>query len=175
MRKPWTLVIRPFQPEYPGDRQWNRKAPQFVYPPSTDSDNLSFPHWNLIFNHIGEGLNHAVSRNEWCRSNGIKTGADYLKCWVASVFQFPLEPLPYLFLYSEEQSTGKSIFHEALELLVSCGVVRADNALINPTGFNAELENAVICVVEETNLRANRDAKNRIKDLGDWPISFHSS
>lgn len=164
VRKPWTILVRPFQPEYPGDRQWNRKAAQFRYPPTTDVDNLSFPHWSLIFSHIGSGLNRAVLTDEWCRQNGIKSGAEYLKCWVASVFQFPLEPLPYLFLYSEEQCTGKSIFHEALELLVTTGVVRADNSLINPSGFNAELENAIICVVEETNLRVNREAKNRIKD-----------
>lgn len=164
VRKPWTIVIRPFQPEYPGDRQWNREAAQFRYPPSTDLDNLSYPHWDMIFEHIGSGLDSAIATNDWCKQNGIKKGIDYLRCWVASVFQYPLEPLPYLFLFSEEQSTGKSIFHEALALLLTAGLMRADTSLVNPQAFNAELENAIICVVEETNLRINRDAKNRIKD-----------
>ena len=58
---------------------------------------------------------------------GVLTGADYLKCWIAALFQEPMEPLPYLFLYSQEQNTGKSILHEALSLLLTRGVVRAEH------------------------------------------------
>jgi hypothetical protein len=72
--------------------------------------------------------------------------------------------LPYLFLYSTEQNTGKSILHEALSLLMTSGVVRADSALTNQSSFNGELENAVLCVVEETDLRRHKQAYNRIKD-----------
>ncbi|MCH8860678.1 MAG: hypothetical protein IH843_06035, partial [Thaumarchaeota archaeon] len=90
-------------------------------------------------------------------------GADYLKCWVASIFQEPLEPLPYLFLYGP-QNSGKSILHEGLGTLLTRGSVRADNALISQAGFNGELENSIICIVEETDLRKHRVAYNRIKD-----------
>jgi hypothetical protein len=42
--------------------------------------------------------------------------------------------------------------------------MRADAALINSSGFNGELEGAILGVVEETDLRRNRQAYNRIKD-----------
>jgi hypothetical protein len=162
--KPWTLVNLPFQPEYPGDRAWNRDSAQFRFFPSENIDNLSYPHWSLILNHVGHGLNLAVKNHPWCRAHGIQTGADYLKVWLASLFQKPREPLPYLFLYSMEQNTGKSIFHEAVSMLLTCGVVRADTALTSDGSFNAELEKAVLCVVEETDLRRNKQAYSRIKD-----------
>lgn len=160
----WTVTNMPFQPEYPGDRKWNRNGAKLRYKPSPNLDSLNYPNWEKILMHVGAGLDEAVKCNEWCKHNGIVRGADYLKCWIASLFQNPNEPLPYLFLYSYEQNTGKSIFHEALSLLMTKGVERADSALINPTGFNAELENAILCIVEETNLQQNKMAYNRIKD-----------
>lgn len=162
--KPWVLVNLPFQSEYPGDRKWNRGAAQLRFYQTVETDKLSYPHWLKILNHIGSGLDVAVKQHPWARANGILTGADYLKIWIASLFQAPQEPLPYLFLYSTEQNTGKSIFHEALSLLVTSGVVRADAALTSQSSFNGELENAVLCVVEETDLRRHKQAYNRIKD-----------
>lgn len=160
----WKLVNRPFKPEYPGDRQWNRRAAQFAYHPTENRDNLQYPTWTKILNHCGQGLDDAIRDNNWCKSNGILTGGDYLKVWVASLFQKPHLPLPYLFFYSKEQNTGKSSFHEALSELVTSGVERADAALTNPQGFNAEIANAVLCVVEEINLSVSKVAYNRIKD-----------
>ena len=160
--KCWKLVNIPFKPEYPGDRKWNRNAAQLRFLPS-DKDNLYYPTWLKILNHCGSGLNDAVKSNEWAKSNGVLTGADYLKCWISSLFKEPLEPLPYLFFYGP-QSSGKSIFHEALSLLVTRGYQRADNALINQSGFNGELENTIICVVEEIDLKQNKTSYNRIKD-----------
>jgi hypothetical protein len=162
--KPWKIVNFPFQPEYPGDRTWNRDAAQFRFYPSPNLDALHYPHWTRVLEHIGSGLDEAIQQSPWAQANGVATGADYLKCWIASLFQKPDEPLPYLFLYSKEQNTGKSIFHEALCLLLTKGWSRADNALINQQGFNAELETAILCIVEETDLRKQRTAYNRIKD-----------
>lgn len=156
----WKLVSLPFQDEYPRDRQWNRCAAQLRYRPSI-SDNLKYPTWLSILNHLGFGLDLAVQTNEWCKTNNIITGADWLKCWIASLFQDSIEPLPYLFFYGEENS-GKSIFHEALSLLMTKGVARADVAL--SSAFNGELEGAVLCVVEETDLKKSSGALNRIKD-----------
>ena len=167
--KPWRLVCRPFQPEIIGDRDWNRNAPQLAFVPST-SENLNYPTWLKILNHCGKGLDDSVKANGWAKANAIFTGADYLKCWIASLFKEPTEPLPYLFFYNTAQNTGKSIFHEALALLLTTGYVRAENALINPQGFNAELENAVLCVVEEINLGKDKVAAGRIKD---WVTSRH--
>lgn len=167
--RPWTLVSQPFQVEYPGDRLWNRKSAQLRFLPKEDTESLSYPNWMKILNHIGEGLNDAIKINPWCKVNGIQTGADYLKLWIASIFQYPFEPLPYLFIWSPEQSTGKSVFHEALNLLIIHGVMRADFALLSQQGFNAELIGVVLCVVEETDLRQNKTSYARIKD---WVTSL---
>lgn len=160
--KPWTIVNKPFEGEYPAGREWNRNAPQFRFQPSEERENLSFPNWLKVLQHLGKGLDVAVANHPWCKANGVLTGADYLKCWIASLFQHPLEPLPYLFLYSGSQSSGKSTLHEALSLLLTHGVVRADYALTG--NFNGELANAIVCVVEETDLRRNKQAYNKIKD-----------
>lgn len=162
--KPWKLVNLPFQPEYPGDRQWNRNSCQFRFIPNLTKEKLIYPNWSLILDHIGSGLDEAVINNLWCKNNGLFKGADYLKCWIASLFQFPSEPLPYLFLYGP-QNSGKSILHEALSLLISGqGICRADHALTSTSGFNGELENAILCIVEETDLKHNKQAYNKIKD-----------
>jgi hypothetical protein len=161
--KPWTVVNLPFQPEYPGDRQWNRNAAQLKYAPAFDKDELSYPTWQKILNHIGVSLDVAVQQDNWCKINNLKTGADYLKCWIASLFQFPDAPLPYLFLYGP-QGSGKSIFHRSISMLLTSGYKRADAALANNSGFNAELEDAILAAIEETDLQKNKNAYNKIKD-----------
>jgi hypothetical protein len=162
--KPWRLVNKPFQEEYPGDREWNRNAAQFRFPITRDKDVFDHPTWTNVLQHCGAGLDDAVKSNVWCAANGILTGGDYLKCWVASLVQYPTRPLPYICLFSQEQNTGKSILHEALKLLFTTGYKRADVALTSQSNFNAELEGAILCVVEETDLRINKQAYNRIKD-----------
>ncbi len=158
----WTLVNKPFAPEYPGGRKWNRNAAQLRYLPNFDSETLVFPTWLKILNHTGKGLDAAIAENKWCQDNGILTGADYLKIWIASLFQKPTQPLPYLFLYGP-QGSGKTILHEAIKLLVTRGVVTADQALKSEGGFNGEIENAILCVIEETSLHKHKDAYDRIK------------
>ncbi len=159
----WRLVNLPFREEYPGKRQWNRRAAQLRIKPSLNRDSLNYDSWTKILNHCGKNLDETVKNNEWCKQHGVLTGADWLKCWIASMFQEPLEPLPYIFFYGP-QNSGKSIFHEALELLVSRGVCRADQALVSGGGFNGELEGKVLCVIEEVDLKKNVSAYNRIKD-----------
>lgn len=171
--RPWTLVNLPFQPEYPGDRTWNRKAPQLKYIPSL-SDTLNYPTWTTVLDHIGHSLNPFLENDDFFSKNGIKTGADYLKIWIASMIQHPSEPLPYLFIYGENQETGKSTLHEALSMLFEPGYMRVDHALQNQSTFNAELEGAILCVVEETDLTKNTSAYNRIKDWVTSPkLSIH--
>jgi len=171
--KPWTLVNKPFQSEYPGDRVWNRKAPQLRFVPSV-GDLLHYPTWQKILHHVGQSLDSALADLTWAQKHGISTGADYLKIWISSMIQYPNEPLPYLFIYGETQETGKSTFHEALELLFYPGYQRVDHALQNSSSFNAELEGSILCVVEETDLHKNQLAYNRIKDWVTSPkLSIH--
>lgn len=163
----WTIVNRPFQPEYPGDRQWNRDAVQLRFPPSPHSDQLTHPTWDKMLRHVGDSLTPYILDHPWCKENGIVTGGQYLKCWVASAIQFPEEPLPYLFLWSKEQKTGKTTFHEALDVLLTKGVVRADQAISANATHNAELADGIFCVIEEKDLNG-KDGKavyNKVKDL----------
>lgn len=172
----WELVSLPFQQEYPGGRRWNRDAPQLAVEPQPGEH----PTWDALLRHVGAGLNEAMLDDDevagrWCLEHGLTHGGDYLRCWVASLIQEPLEPLPYLFFYGP-QATGKSTFHEALALLLRDrrGYVRADTALTSGSRFNGELAGAVLCVVEETNLRQSRMAYNRLKDwVTGRTISIH--
>ena len=164
----WTLVNRPFEPEYLGNRQWNRNSPQLKYTPKESIENLHFPTWTMILDHVGEGLNQAVKDCEWCQSVGIQKGSEYLKCWIASMIQYPHEPLPYLFFYGD-QNTGKSIFHESLSMLITSGYVNAGTALISNNDYNAELENCILAYVEEKNLTLNKEAYSKIKE---WTTSL---
>ena len=162
--KAWRMVCRPFQPEYPGGREWNRNAPQLRFQASED-EILIYPTWKKIFQHCGAGLDSAIKDNTWCKQNGITCGSDYLMCWVSSLIKEPMEPLPYLFFWSTAQNTGKSTFHEALQLLLTSGYMRAEAALTSPGQFNGELLNTVLCVTEEIDLKKNQLAYNKIKDF----------
>ncbi len=163
----WKIVNKPFESIYPGDREWNKDSAQLRFIPSTDIDNLVHPTWDLIFDHIGKSLNDGLLKNEWAKINGVTTGKQYLKLWLASVLQKPYEPTPYLFLYGSEDC-GKSTLHEAISLLIINGVKRVDTALTSQGSFNAELANAVICITEETDLRKNKTALAKIRD---WTTS----
>lgn len=162
--KTWKLVNLPFQPEYPGGRQWNLDAPQFRFKPAELGDEVPYhPHWDMIFEHVGADLTPAIRDSAVTAMCNIKTGADYLRAWVACAFRDPFEPLPYLFLFGPENS-GKSIFHEALAALVTKGVASADRALSNNSDFNGELAGAVVCYVEERDLSQSKHANARMKE-----------
>lgn len=162
---PWKLVSLPFQPEYPGDRQWNLDAPQLRYQPLDREEMTSDPHpyWDRLFDHVGSDLDAYLKELDWARTSGVLTGADYLRAWFASILKYPFERTPYLFLFGGED-TGKSTLHEAFELLVTGGVVKADRALTSQSDFNGELANAILCVVEEKNISKVPGALNKIKD-----------
>lgn len=156
---PWTIVNLPFQDEFPGHRQWNHGAAQLAYEPAEGDS----PTWRMVMDHCGRDLDAYLPQLEWARE-GILTGGDYLTAWAASLIRFPFSPLPYLFFFGPE-NTGKSSFHESLALLMTRGVVNADRALTCPNGFNGELANAVLAVVEEKNVAQASVARTRIREL----------
>lgn len=156
---PWELTSIPFGEEYPGDRKWNKFRCRFRFEPKEGP----FETWSLILKHLGKGLTSAVQKHSWCKAYDIMTGEDYLKLWLACTVQYPFEPLPYLFFCGQENS-GKSIFHESMELIIDKGVRRAEKALMSSQGFNQELAGCIIAVVEEINLSKNPNAYDRIKD-----------
>ena len=164
LEESWELVTLPFRDEYPGRRQWNRDAPRFAFPPADlkPDEVPCHPHWDMIFDHLGGELTPVLKTLSWAQKAGIRTGADYLRAWVACAFREPFEPLPYLFMFGR-QDMGKSTFHEALMFLVTKGVVQADKVLKTRGDFNGELVGAIICAVEDTDMSKNPEAANRIK------------
>lgn len=169
--QPWTIVNRPFEEEFLPNRQWNRNAVKFRFKRSQNLEDLKFPTWLNIFNHLGKGLDYAIKDHPWAKMHNIKTGADYLLLWVACLFQYPTYQLPYLFFWSEKQGTGKSTLHESLSLLITpSGYMNANKALEPSNTFNGELETAILCFVEERDLRSHNNkqgtsiAYNRIKE-----------
>jgi len=167
LKKRWRLVNMPFQPEFPGNRQWNHKAPQLNYAPAIlgDKEEPVHPHWDMILDHIGKDLGEVLVDDIWANKYNVKTGRQYLQLWIAAMLREPFEPLPYLFLHGPENS-GKSIFHEAARQLFTGGYCKADNPLKTTGEHNGELANAVLAVVEETNLNGKNGerALNRMKD-----------
>lgn len=162
IRKAWKLVTLPFLPEYPGDRQWNLDAPQLAFAPAPRGEG-EHPHWDMILDHIGQDLDKSIAELDWARDANIRTGADYLRAWMASIFRDPLNRLPYLFLFGDE-NCGKSILWEAFDLLVTKGVVKADRALTSQNDFNSELANAILCVVEEKDISKSPGASAKVKE-----------
>jgi phage/plasmid-associated DNA primase len=165
VNKPWELVNQPFKDEYPGGRKWNYNAPQFKYTPANVpvDEAPNHPHWDKILQHCFCDLDEEIKKLHWAQELNIRNGYQYGLAWVACCFRDPFEPLPFLFFFGN-QDCGKSIFHEALSLLVTSGVVSADRALINNNNFNGELAGGVLAVVEEKNISGSTTAYNRIKE-----------
>lgn len=163
MTNPFSITVAPFEPRVLPGRVWNESDARFAVEPVPGDH----PTWDQLFTVVGRGLDRDVEADPWCRANGILTGADYLRVWSATMLQAPASRRAYLFLYSREQGTGKSLFFEAHRLLIGNAVVKANNALTNDRGFNGELRGAVLAYTEEVNLGQGGGrgrAYNRIKD-----------
>jgi len=162
----WNIVNIPFSKEYPGNRRWNKNSAKLAYTPSPriplQLGDIEI--WSLLFEHIGSNLDLDVQNDTWCKENGIYKGSDYLIYWIASMIQHPERALPYLFIFSQAQGTGKTLFVKALASLMINGHQLASSALSNPSGFNAEIASAVLCIVEETDLGGDKVAANRMKE-----------
>ena len=162
----WRIVNLPFQPEYPGNRQWNREAAQHRFRPAAEPGD--HPHWDKILEHCFADLDHAIKESEWAKRVNVNRGYDYGLLWIACLLRHPLKPLPYLFLYGEQDS-GKSSLHEAISLLMTKGVAEANRALKdNQSDFNGELAGAILAVIEEIDITKEKGAYSKIKD---WTTS----
>lgn len=161
-RTAWKCVSIPFQPEYPGGKMWNRNRATFAYRVSKASSNY-FPTYERLLTHIGRDLDDAVARCPECQRMGIKTGRDWLFCWLAILVQHPAQKTHYLYLWSPDQETGKTTFHEQISKLFVKGDVDATTTMTSE--FNAELEGKVLATIEETNLGGSSRAYETIKKL----------
>jgi len=176
LQNSWTVVNLPFQEEYPVGRRWNLLGAQFKYKPADLEPDVqpSHPHWDMVLEHCGKGLNPYLKDMPWAKDNNILTGRDYLLAWVTCMFRDPFQQLPYLF-FSGPESCGKSTLHEALSCLMSKGVVKADTALTSKDGFNGELASGILCVVEEKNISYHPEAHARLKEwVSALELSVHA-
>ena len=162
----WSVVNEPFTPEFPGGRIWNMGASQYVYTPLDLAEGQSpkHPHWDLVMRHCGVDLDSYIPDLPWCKEWGITNGGDYLTAWIACMLRHPFLKLPYLFMYGP-QNSGKSIFHEAIATLVTRGVVKADRAITSSSGYNGELLNAILGVIDEVDIsKAGSSVYNKLKE-----------
>lgn len=161
----WVQVSIPFAPEFPGGRQWNRGAAELkILPAELDAEETpQHPHWDMIYRHCGQSLDEVLKELQWAREASIRTGADYLRTWVADMIRAPFDRLPYLFFYGPENS-GKSIFWESLQTVMT-GITKADRALTSQNDFNGELAHTVLAVIEEKDLSTVPGVANKIKDV----------
>ena len=175
--KSWILVNEPFSPEYPGGRVWNRDAAQFVYPPIElgEGEVPHHPTWTRLMNHCGHDLSEYIPTLPWCKGWGIETGGDYLVAWLACMFHNPFGKLPYLFMHGN-QNCGKSSFHESVDLLMTNGVSKADRALTSEQGYNGELLDTILAVVDEVDIsKAGASAYNKLKEwVTGLTVSIHA-
>jgi hypothetical protein len=166
----WSLVNLPFQPEYPGGRQWNLDSAQWKYQPAQlDYDEVpKHPHWDMVLNHIGQDLDGPLRTHDWAIKYNVGSGREYLQLWIASLLRYPFDKLPYLFLFSRDENTGKSTLHQAIaRLIIGGGVEFADRALKGDNDFNGELANCVLAVIEEVSPHGKDVARARAR-MKDW-------
>lgn len=153
--KPIFLVNEPLQPEWLDGRRWNRHGARTIEP----TYGGHHPHYDLILQHVGRGLNTAVSADPWCARHGIATGCDYIRLWCASIVQHPKQHLPLLYMYSSLRDNGKSAFHKSIALVFERGVVEGVRMLNEQ--FNRMLAGAVLVYLDEE--RVSKDAAERVK------------
>jgi len=158
---PWFEINAPFEREFQAGRRWNRRGAQLRFSPAVKTG--PHPHWDMILQHCGEGADTAVAANEWCNANGIHTGADYLLKWITVLLRRPTWRLPYMYLCSKKQKTGKSTLHRAVHLLFARGSVDVKLALAE--NFNLKLAGAVFCWVEDTHF--DKKTYYKVKQLVD--------
>lgn len=163
----WTITRIPFAGEYPrGNRIWNRDGARL----SCDPQPGDWSHWRMILEHCGRGIDEEVKADPWCQTHGIKTGADWLMVWAAVMVRHPEWRLPYLFLFSEQQETGKSALHRALTRLFEGTNGWAElRKELTRDDFNDAMIGAALLILEEIDLSQNYSTYTLLKNYIDSP------
>jgi len=126
----WIQVAEPFEPEDLDGRRWNREGAKLI-----EAAPGEWPTIRMAIDHVGQGLGDPM----------------YLYHWAGFLVQNPKGKLPVLFLYSAENTTGKSSFHFILRTLFERGAVDGAGVLRGDDGsrFNSELAGAVLVYFDE--------------------------
>lgn len=163
----WKLVNLPFKSEFPGGRQINLGAAKLAYDKADEPG--PHPHWDMILSHSFRELDSVLPGNEWATTNNIVTGRDYGMAWIACLFREPHQPLPYLFLHSKAENTGKSIVQESIRSLLARGAI--DGALALKADFNGELENKILAYIDDFDLSVKAAGQQIVGKIKRWVTS----
>jgi hypothetical protein len=158
--KPWTLVSRPFEPEYPdGLRLWNCKSAQLKHAPiEHDDPDGRHPLWNMLLNHFAGSLDKPLKE---LGNTLLPDGRTYIMAWFAYIIRNPRQRLPYLFAHGS-QDCGKSTVPEAFERTILDGGVCSGERAVK-SEFNAQLDGSVLVVCDDVRF-SDKDAQ-ALKDL----------
>jgi hypothetical protein len=155
-QEPFTTVQIPFQPEYLPGRRLN--TGQRLIEASQEPG--EHPTYDLVVSHVGRNLDKPVAMNSWCQQHGIRTGAEFLLCWLAYMIRDPGRQLPILVFYSSQSGHGKTKFHESIGLLFEpegdfpYGLAR-DIVLCLKEKFNSALKGCVLGVIDDESIDAH--------------------
>jgi len=121
------------------------------------------PTWDAVLNRLGFHLDRRVYWNRTCQQLGVRTGGDYLRYWIAATILHRDIYVPYLYLYGP-QATGKSLFHEAITLLMPRWntVRRCDRLLSSTSMWNTAFTDMRVGVIEGTDFNHDEEAARRI-------------
>lgn len=168
-RFPWCADSVPFEPKrkLPG-RRWNVSEARLHFP---NPQAGPYSSWIAMTDHLGQGLDGAVRDHPWLKKVCILSGGDYVRVWVATMLTDPASRRPLLYLFSQQQGTGKTTMLDALKDFVLDG----GSCDIGPSlseKFNGALAGAVLGFVSETDSTARtghgggrKQAYNKIKSL----------
>ncbi|MBA4105668.1 MAG: hypothetical protein C0485_07900 [Pirellula sp.] len=164
---PVKISCKPFAKASDDSTFWNRGY-QFACNPIKGDH----PTWDKVIRHSFEYLNPYINDDPWCQANRIKDGYDFGIVYCAMMVQNPQRRAPHLFLYSEDQGTGKDTFPDSIALLMESGaVVNANDAVTSSSGFNGEMEGKVIYKISEIDLsKSGSTAESRCRDWVTNPI-----
>jgi hypothetical protein len=161
---PYILVNEPLQPEFLDGRQWNKFGAQLAVTPTYGGQH---GHYDMIFRHVGSGLDETVKTDHDCQQLGIRDGYHYIMLWAAIMFQLPKQHLPLLYMYSpDHDSAGKSSLHRSLALLLKRGVVEGVRMLREQ--FNKDMAGALLCYLDEEKIESKHGQKVKLYVDSDW-------
>ena len=161
IREPFETVNFPFQAAWLSGRRCNIDAAQFKVP----SEEGEHPHWDMVFDHTFASLTEPIKKNPWFADNGIHSGGDYGRAWLACLIKCPLRAVADPCHGGRGELGQVDLVRGHPGIPVSRrGVVSVNEALTRQDSFNGELEGALLCVVEEISLADNRKALARLKE-----------
>jgi len=125
------------------------------------------PEWGHLLRAIGKPLDIKVANSSACALSGIYLGSNYLAAWLSCLVAN--RPAPYLLFHGNCEAT-RTVFSRAAQLLTHA-VARIDPLLKPATGYNAQLYNATLGLIENTDFsQESALARSKLRLLVESPF-----